>query len=100
MNTKEAQFKSIIQQHERTIYTVCYMFSTDACEVDDLYQEILIRLWRGFETFEGRSDIRTWIYRVSLNYCINFSRRRSRSAGGWTAASVRTRTAALSGTCR
>lgn len=78
MNTKEAQFKSIIQQHERTIYTVCYMFSTDACEVDDLYQEILIRLWRGFETFEGRSDIRTWIYRVSLNYCINFSRRRSR----------------------
>ena len=78
MNTKEAQFKSIIQQHERTIYTFCYMFSTDACEVDDLYQEILIRLWRGFETFEGRSDIRTWIYRVSLNYCINFSRRRSR----------------------
>lgn len=78
MNTKEAQFKSIIQQHERTIYTVCYMFSTDVCEVDDLYQEILIRLWRGFETFEGRSDIRTWIYRVSLNYCINFSRRRSR----------------------
>lgn len=78
MNTKEAQFKSIIQQHERTIYAVCYMFSTDVCEVDDLYQEILIRLWRGFETFEGRSDIRTWIYRVSLNYCINFSRRRSR----------------------
>ena len=78
MNTKEEQFTAIIQKHERTIYTVCYMFSNNADEVDDLYQEILMRLWKGFDGFEGKSDIRTWIYRVSLNYCINFSNRKKR----------------------
>lgn len=78
MNSKEQQFMNIIREHEQTIYTVCYMFSKDAEEVNDLYQDILVRLWKGFETFEGKSDIRTWIYRVSLNYCINFSNRQKK----------------------
>lgn len=78
MNTKEQQFTNIIKEHERTIYTVCYMFSEDADEVNDLYQDILVRLWQGFDSFEGKSNIRTWIYRVSLNYCINFSNRKKK----------------------
>ena len=73
MNAKEQQFITVIREHERTIYTVCYMFSSDTDEVNDLYQDILVRLWQGFDAFEGKSDIKTWIYRVSLNYCINFS---------------------------
>ena len=78
MNTKEQQFMNIIKEHERTIYTVCYMFSNDTDEVDDLYQDILVRLWQGFDAFKGKSDIKTWIYRVSLNYCINFSNKQKR----------------------
>lgn len=78
MNSKEQQFMNIIREHEQTIYTVCYMFSKDEEEVNDLYQDILVRLWKGFEAFEGKSDIRTWIYRVSLNYCINFSNRQKK----------------------
>lgn len=78
MNAKEQQFTNIIKEHERTIYTVCYMFSSDSDEVNDLYQDILVRLWQGFDAFEGKSDIRTWIYRVSLNYCINFSNRQKK----------------------
>lgn len=54
------------------------MFSRDAEEVDDLHQEILLRLWQGYDGFEGRSDIKTWIYRVALNYCINFRDKRRR----------------------
>ena len=72
------QHESWGKEHERTIYAVCHMFSRDAGDVDDLHQEILLRLWQGYDGFEGRSDIKTWIYRVALNYCINFSRRRSR----------------------
>ena len=78
METKEKHFLDMIQQHEQTIYTICYMFSQDKDEVDDLYQDILVQLWQGYDTFEGRSDIRTWIYRVSLNYCINFQRKQKR----------------------
>ncbi len=78
MDTKEQQFTDIIKKHERTIYTVCHMFSDDKDEVNDLYQDILVRLWQGFDAFEGKSDIKTWIYRVSLNYCINFSHKQKR----------------------
>ena len=54
------------------------LFSRDSDDVDDLHQEILLRLWQGYDGFEGRSDIKTWIYRVALNYCINFSNKRKR----------------------
>ena len=72
------QHESWGKEHERTIYAVCHMFSRDAGDVDDLHQEILLRLWQGYDGFEGRSDIKTWIYRVALNYCINFSDKRKR----------------------
>ena len=71
MTTLETAFTQAVAQHKSTIYTVCYMFSQDAEEVDDLFQEVLVNLWNGFEGFEHRSDIKTWIYRVALNTCIS-----------------------------
>lgn len=62
----EKEFERLVTEHRATIYTVCYMFSKDADEVADLFQEVLVNLWRGMGGFEGRSDVRTWIYRVSL----------------------------------
>jgi len=44
MIEKEKQFENLVREHKRTIYTVCYMFSKNSAEVDDLFQEILIRL--------------------------------------------------------
>ena len=70
MKTTEKDFSRIVKQHKSTIYTVCYMFSKDADEVNDLFQEVLINLWKGFSSFQGRSDLSTWIWRVSLNTCI------------------------------
>ena len=52
------------------------MFSKDQDEVDDLFQEVLIKLWQGFDKFEGRSSLRTWIYKVSLNTCISIDRKK------------------------
>ena len=78
MEPKEKTFSQLIREHKSTIYTVCYMFSKDKDEVDDLFQEVLVNLWRGYESFEGRSDVRTWIYRVALNTCISLDRKRRR----------------------
>lgn len=77
-NDKEHQFELLVREHKRTIYTVCYMFSHDKAEIDDLFQEILIRLWNGFDTYEGRSNARTWIYRVALNTAINQDKKQRR----------------------
>ncbi|MCR5271304.1 MAG: sigma-70 family RNA polymerase sigma factor [Prevotella sp.] len=78
MNDLEKQFAQTIKKHRSTIYTVCYMFSQDADEVEDLFQEVLVNLWKGFKGFEQRSDINTWIYRVALNTCISQNRKKKR----------------------
>ena len=77
-NDKEHQFELLVREHKRTIYTVCYMFSHNKAEIDDLFQEILIRLWNGFDHYEGRSSARTWIYRVALNTAINQDKKQRR----------------------
>lgn len=68
----------MIGEQKSTVFTVCYMFSKDQDEVNDLFQEVLVNLWRGFDSFEGRSDVRTWVYRVALNTCISLDRKRRR----------------------
>ena len=78
MDNSEQLFSNLVREHKTTIYTVCYMFSKDNDEVADLFQEILIKLWKGFQSFEGRSDIKTWVYRVSLNTCISLDRKKKR----------------------
>ena len=74
----ELEFAQTVREHKSTIYTVCYMFSNNPDEVADLFQEILINLWKGFPQFRGDSNIKTWIYRVSLNTCISSERKKIR----------------------
>ena len=74
----EHEFEQMAREHRGTIYTVCYMFSTDKDEVADLFQEILINLWKGSGTFRGDSGVRTWIWKVSLNTCISHDRTQRR----------------------
>ena len=80
MKTLETAFTQMIKEHKSTIYTVCFMFSKDSDEVNDLFQEVLINLWQGFASFEGTSKIGTWIWRVSFNTCISQERKKKRTA--------------------
>lgn len=80
METLETKFAQMVKEHKSTIFTVCYMFSKDQDEVNDLFQEVLINLWKGLESFKGESNIKTWIYRVSLNTCITCERKKKRDA--------------------
>ena len=79
MKDIELQFTKMVKEHRKTIYTVCYFYSKDTEEVNDLYQEILINLWKGFEKFRGESSLKTWIWRVSLNTCNNLERKKKSS---------------------
>lgn len=78
MNKKETDFIRILKEYKTTIYTVCFMFSKDKDEVNDMYQEVSINLWKGFDNFAQKSEIKTWIYRISLNTCISFDRKKKR----------------------
>lgn len=78
MNKKETDFIRILKEYKTTIYTVCFMFSKDKDEVNDMYQEVSINLWKGFDNFAQKSEMKTWIYRISLNTCISFDRKKKR----------------------
>ncbi len=78
MEQKEQEFTRLVEKHKTVVYTVCYMFSGSREEAEDLFQDVLVRLWKGYDTFRGESDVRTWIYRVSLNTCINGQKRKKK----------------------
>lgn len=71
-------FTQLVREHKSTIYTVCYMFSKDEEEVNDLFQETLINMWKGIDSFREESKISTWIYRVALNTCLLQERKKKR----------------------
>lgn len=78
MIRNENEFSRLVREHKGTTYTVCYMFSKDEDEVNDLFQETLINLWKGIESFRSDSKIGTWIYRVALNTCISADRKKKK----------------------
>ena len=78
MREKEKAFSDIVKRYKNTVFTVCYLFSKDQEEANDLFQETLINLWRGFDSFQGKCDVKTWIWRVSLNTCLTFERKKKR----------------------
>lgn len=78
MVNKDNEFEQVVKKHKSTIYTVCYMFSKDKDEVDDLFQDVLTNMWKGFDNFRGESKLDTWIWRVALNTCISDDRKKKR----------------------
>lgn len=68
----------MVKTYQSTIYTVCLMYGNDAEETNDLMQEALIRLWKGFDSFRGESEMKTWVWRVTMNSCINQDQKKKR----------------------
>lgn len=69
-------FRKIVEEHKSSIYSVCFMFAESREVADDLFQEVLINLWKGFSGFRGDSGVGTWVYRVSMNTCISYKRKK------------------------
>lgn len=77
-NTHQSEFTVIIQDHERLLFKVCSMYSSNEEEQKDLFQEIILQAWKSYATFQGRSMISTWLYRVAFNTAINYTRKQKR----------------------
>ena len=76
METKELEkeFLSMIEEQKRTIYKVCYMYANDQDDLNDLFQETVLNLWKSFPRYRGDSSLNTWVYRIAMNTCISFLR--------------------------
>ena len=78
MDTSQQPFIQHIQQHEKLIYKVCHVYASDAEDVRDLFQEIILQAWSGFTRYRGESSISTWLYRVALNTAIVHKRKQAK----------------------
>ena len=79
MNKEELEksFIALVTEYQRVIYKVCYMYATDDYTLDELYQETVINLWKGYANFREESKASTWIYRIAMNTCISYFRKSS-----------------------
>lgn len=72
-------FISLIRKHERMIYKICYLYADNETDRQDLYQEIVIQVWQGYQNFRGDAKFSTWLYRVALNTAIAGFKKEKRS---------------------
>ena len=75
---KETQFAAAIEQHRDALYRVCCAYVRDEADRQDIYQEVLIHIWRSLDMFRGQSNLGTWLYRVAVNTCLGWLRREKR----------------------
>lgn len=78
MAGEEQKFINLIKAHQGLIHKVCIMYESDREVRNDLFQEIVLQLWKSFPTFRGESKITTWMYRIALNTAISGFRKESR----------------------
>ncbi len=69
-----------LEEYRRELTGYCYRMLGSGFEADDAVQETMLRAWRAAGTFEGRSSVRSWLYRIATNICLDMLRGRQRRA--------------------
>lgn len=74
----QIEYKRIVDEYNGILYKIARSYTSEEADFKDLYQEILIQLWKSFGNFQGKAKLSTWVYRVALNTALTFQRNRKR----------------------
>ena len=76
----DGDLENHLEQHRRELTAYCYRMLGSAFEAEDAVQETLVRAWRAFDRFEGRSSLRSWLYSIATNVCLDLLNGKKRRA--------------------
>lgn len=79
MLSKEKEFAQLIKSNQGLIIKVSRLYTNTLEDEQDLFQEIVLQLWRSYDSYKGDSKISTWMYRVALNTAITIFRKKTKS---------------------
>ena len=72
----EAAFRELVETQRTELHAHCYRMLGSLHDADDALQDTLLRAWRGLPRFRGQSSLRTWLYRIATNVCIDLIAKR------------------------
>ena len=70
----DQNFQNLLEENKQMIWRICCGYLKDEDLRKDLYQEICINIWKSLKSFEGRSSIRTWMYRIAVNTALFYAK--------------------------
>lgn len=76
----DAELERVLEAHRRELTGYCYRMLGSGSEAEDAVQDTLVRAWKAIDRFEGRSSIRSWLYRIATNVCLDMLRGPQRRA--------------------
>src|ERR1700730_4329907 len=71
-------FRQLVEAHQRALRAHCYRMLGSLQDAEDQTQETLLRAWRNLDRFQSRASVRTWLYRIATNACLDELERRGR----------------------
>jgi RNA polymerase sigma-70 factor, ECF subfamily len=79
----EDAYSQLIEPHRAELRAHCYRMLGSVHDAEDALQDALLRAWKGLRRFEGRSSVRTWLYRIATNACLDLMKRRPKQQAEW-----------------
>ena len=71
----EQAFEELVNKYQQAVFNTVYRYTGNPDDVQDLAQEIFIKVWQNARRFKGKSKFSTWLYRIAVNHCINYRRK-------------------------
>lgn len=72
MEKQKSLFLSELEENQDKLYRLCSIYSDNNEDSKDLFQEVLVQIWKSMSSFKGKSSIGTWMFRIALNVCLRF----------------------------
>ena len=71
-------FLEIYHEHQKMVYNLCLNYLQNTQDAEEVTQDVFVKIYAKLPSFEGKSSIKTWIYRIAINHCIDFLKAQKR----------------------